>query len=253
MKIKVIVPINCNKFNEKIKASLDPFRAKDTDIDVENINNGTVCIESRYARAVNTPYIMDVAKKAANDSYDGVFVTCMDDPGIESIRELIDIPVIGAFQASVFTAILLSEKFSIITVEDNVIPLMREHVREQGITTSLASIKVLDISVPDLGNDSKRDEIIQKIVENSREAIDNDGAESIVLGCTGMIGIANEVAKRLLNYYGKSIPVIDPNGASIGYLELLIRNKLSHSKITFPKPPDEEQQKKKFAIEAQES
>lgn len=250
MKIKVIAPIASPEFNDQIMASLKKFKAPDTHIDVENLDGGTVCIESRYARAVNTPYIMKIAINAAKKGYDGIFVSCMDDPGIEPIREMIDIPIIGAFQASVFTAMMLSEKFSIVTVLDSVLPLMREHVREQGITESLASIRVIDVSVSDLADDSKTEEIISKLVHESRKAIDEDDADSIVLGCTGMAGLSEEIASRLLNYYNISIPVIDPNGASIGYLELIIRNKLAQSKITFPNPPEEEEQAKKFALAA---
>jgi Asp/Glu/hydantoin racemase len=145
---------------------------------------------------------------------------------------------------------MLSEKFSIVTVLGNLIPLFREHVRGQGITENLASIRAIDIPVPDLADDSKREELILKLLDECQKAVDEDGAEAIVLGCTGMIDIAKEVSGLLSDYYSKPVPVIDPNGAAIGYLELLIRNKLTHSKITYPKPPEEAELAKKFAIAA---
>jgi allantoin racemase len=238
---------NTDQFNDLIEKSINKFKSPDTQICVENIHEGTLCIESRYARAVNAVPIMKLAIKAKEEGYDGIFVTCMDDPGVESIREKVDIPVIGAFQASVFTAIMLSEMFSIITVVDNVVPLIREHVREQGINGSLASIRVIDVSVPDLASKYKRENLIVELCNMSKTAIEEDGAEAIVLGCTGMVGIAAEVSGYLSEHYGKSIPVIDPNGVAIGFLELLIRNKLIHSKITYPVPPKEEDLAKKYA------
>jgi Asp/Glu/hydantoin racemase len=244
MKIKVIVPVATEVFNDLIKESIKSFVAPDTEIDVESIKKGTVCIESRYARAKNAVPIMDVAEKAAKERYDGIFVTCMDDPGVEPIREKLEIPVIGAFQASVFTAIMLSERFSIVTVVDNVVPLMREHIREQGINDSLASIRVIDVSVPDLASKEKRKSLLVELCEMSKLAIDEDGAEAIVLGCTGMVDIAKDISSVLFDHYGKKIPVIDPNGAAICYLELLIRNKITHSKITYPVPPEAELVKK---------
>ena len=45
---------------------------------------------------------------------------------------------------------------SIITVLDNIVPLMREHIRQQGINESLASIRVINISVHDLAEGKER-------------------------------------------------------------------------------------------------
>ena len=71
------------------------------------------------------------------------------------------------------------------------------------------------------------------------KAVDEDGAEAIVLGCTGMMGLAQDLAEAMAAR-GRPVPVVDPTASAIGYLELLIRNGISHSPLTYPTPPEKE-------------
>ncbi len=234
MKIKIIVPINNDIFNKEIREAAAAVTAPDMMVDVENIDRGTKCIESRYDIAVNTPFVVRKAQEAVRDGFEGIFVTDMDMCGVEVVRELIDIPVIGGFRASAFTAMMVAQKFSIVTVLNNVIPMQIEHIRAFGIEPNFASIRSIDIPVTEL-IDKKT--AIAKVCEESVKAIDEDGAQAIIFGCTGMLGVAQPVAKLLADY-GKPAPVIDPTLAAISYLELLIRNKLSQSRLTYYTPPN---------------
>jgi allantoin racemase len=69
-------------------------------------------------------------------------------------------------------------------------------------------------------------------------------AESIVLGCTGMLGQAMEV-QRLLN-----VPILDPvlSGIKMAELSATLWRKygISHSKIGGYEPPPEDEYKKIF-------
>lgn len=234
MKIKIIVPINNDIFNKEIEQAVQSFKAPDMEVDVENIDNGTKSIESRYDISINTPYVIEKAQQAVADHFDGIFITDMDMCGAEVVRELVDIPVIGGFRASAYTAMMIAQKFSIVTVLDNVIAMQIEHVRAFGIEPNFASIRAINIPVTGL-TDKKT--AIAKVYEESIKAIEEDGAQSIIFGCTGMIGIAQPVA-QLLAAYGKPAPVIDPTFAALSYLELLIRNQLSQSRLTYFVPPD---------------
>jgi allantoin racemase len=60
-----------------------------------------------------------------------------------------------------------------------------------------------------------------------------------VLGCTGILGLARTLQKTLAAR-GHGVPVVDPTGAAVGLLQSLHRNGLSHSKRTYPEPPQKE-------------
>ena len=76
-------------------------------------------------------------------------------------------------------------------------------------------------------------------MKHSEAAVIQDGAEAIVLGCTGMLGLA-QILEKQLRERGLPVPVVDPTASAIGYLELLIRSGVTQSLLTYPSPPEKE-------------
>lgn len=67
------------------------------------------------------------------------------------------------------------------------------------------------------------------------KAIREDGAQSLLLGCTGFVDVAGRVATLLEETLGSYVPVIDPNQAGFGFLVSLVRMKLRPSRLTYSK------------------
>lgn len=74
--------------------------------------------------------------------------------------------------------------------------------------------------------------MIAHLFEQSKMAIQNDGAQAIVLGCTGMVDVVNAVSSELKKI-GLPAPVIDPSYAAITLLQSLVRCGLSQSRLTY--------------------
>jgi len=148
----------------------------------------------------------------------------------------LDIPVVGAARPSMLYAADLASKFTIVTVIDNVIGMFENLARGIGLRDKLASVRTTDIPVLDLGNKEKT---VKALVGESVKAIEEDGAHAIILGCTGMMGVAEDLAKAL-EQKGYEVPVIYPVPTAIRYLETLISLKLIQSKKTYMSPPDKD-------------
>jgi allantoin racemase len=75
-------------------------------------------------------------------------------------------------------------------------------------------------------------------VEQSIAAIRHDGADVIVMGCTGTgVDMATVVQERLRARMGEVyIPVVDPVRAAVCLAEGLVRAGLSSSKRAYPTP-----------------
>lgn len=233
MKLKIIIPVNTDAFTALIREAIQPVLTPDMTVDIEPITAGTPYIESRVDLATNAPHVMELAKRTESEGYDGIFVTDMDMCGVEPSRQLLTIPIIGGFRASAYTAMMLAQRFSIITVS-NVLDLQNEHIRAFGVVNNLASIRPLDIQVPNLADPKQHQAILDDLTKQAMLAIEDDGADSIMFGCTGFIHFASELAANLKKKTGKVVPVMDPNCCAISYLELLVKNKLSQSQITYP-------------------
>lgn len=234
MKILIIAPINNSQFNEAVLRECQSAAGPGTTLAITNLDHGSVAIESRYDQALNSPYVIEKAQQGQDQGFEGIFVSDFDYCGVEAAREVIDIPVIGGFRPAVFAAMALADKFSIVTVLPNVVPYQLEHARQFGILPALASIRQIGIPVTKL---SDREKVIKATYEQSLCAIREERAEAIVLGCTGMAGVAVPV-RELLLAKGYNVPVVAPNTAAVPYLELFIRNRLTQSRLTYYQPGD---------------
>lgn len=236
MKIKVIVPITAKLFIEPTRKEVERFASLGTEIDVEAIKYGTASIESMYDEMLNAPGIIKVAEKAQHEGFDGIIIDCMGDPALDAVRERLDIPVVGPCRVSVLYAADLAHKFSIITVLENTVALVENRVMGVGLGSKLASVRAVNIPVLELEDTQK---LTDSLVDESIKAIEEDGAHAIVLGCTGMRGITEDLLASL-KQKGYEVPVIHPVGVSIKYLETLISLNLAQSKKTYMPPPEKD-------------
>ncbi len=236
MRIKIIAPVITDRFNRTIEEEAERFALSDAEIQVENIQRGAASIESAYDEVLNAPDVVEAVIRAERNGFDAVFVDCFGDPGVDAARELVSIPVVGGFLPAVLTARLLTDRFSIVTVLPNVVPLLRANIRKQQMEGNIASIRTVNIAVLDLTDpDTLRDILCSE----AEKAVREDGAEGIVIGCTGMLGMAGAL-QEMLAARGCEVPVVDPTGAAVGCLLCLHRNALSHSKRTYPTPLSKE-------------
>jgi len=229
MKIYVIVPILKNELLEEITyKELESCKREDTEITVVSLEKGPASIESAYDEEIAAPWILEKVKEAEEKKFDAVIIDCMGDPALDAARELVSIPVIGPAQASMSLASMLGERFSVVTVLRNVVPLFWRLARKYGFESRLSSVRYIEIPVLEI--EKKKVDVETKLINESKKAIEEDGTDVIILGCTGFIGLARKIQETL------HVPVIDPAPAALKLAESLIDLKLTTSKLAYPKP-----------------
>ncbi|MEM2369435.1 MAG: AroM family protein [Candidatus Bathyarchaeia archaeon] len=231
MRIFVILPILRNEVFEDItRRELEVAKRKDTEIYVVSLDEGPASIESAYDEELAAPWILERVKEAEDKGFDAIIIDCMGDPALHAAREIVNIPVIGPCQASLSIASMICDRFSVITVLDRLLPLFRRKIREYGFEDKLSSVRSVEVPVLEL--EKKREEVKARLLSEAKKALEVDGAEAIILGCTGMVGMAKELQENL------KVPVIDPAVASIKMAEILVDMGISQSKRGYPKPPE---------------
>jgi Asp/Glu/hydantoin racemase len=201
-------------------------------VEIRNITEGHPDIESRTNWLQNGMPVVELAQSIANDGFDGIWLTDFDMCGVEAAREVIDIPIIGGFPASAFAALMLSQRFSIITILQSTLAMQRGHPQTYGIQDTFASIRAIDCPVAQLDN---VDVVVVRTFEAALKAIKDDGAQAILLGCTGFVDVASRVSTLLGEALGAYVPVIDPNQAGFSFLVSLVRMKVRPSRLTYSK------------------
>ncbi len=237
MKIRVVVPSITEEFEALGLEQYSPAARSDTEISVALLDKGPASIESRYDVGVAVPAVVRRVVEAEKDGVDAVIIDCMLDAGLEASREMVSIPVIGPGETAMHVAAMLGHRFSVITMLDSAAPMFDRHAARTGVAERLASVRAVNIPVLELG-DTER--VIKALTEQSAMAVRDDGAHLIVFGCTGMIGLAGDVKKGLEDLGIVDVPVLDPAILAVKVAEALVDMGLSHSKRTYPLPPEKE-------------
>lgn len=177
------------------------------------------------------PGILQWVKEAEQEKYDAVVIDCVADSGVEVAKSIANIPVIGPCESSLHVACLLADRFGWIAPADGGIPFHWRQAKTYGLVDRITSIRAVNIPFEEYRD--RKEELKEKLVKLGREMM-NEGAQLIFVGCTAIfpaIGISShrEVSERL------NVTTIDPIGVALNMAEILVKLKLSQSKLAFPR------------------
>ena len=176
--------------------------------------------------------ILEAGLNAEKEGFDAVCIDTMSDSGVVALRSILSIPVIGPGRTAMLTALSLGNKFSIVTMWQKWRHLYTKTISDLGIAHALASIRSIDVA-PDNQSllSGKEEDIFPLLGEAARQAINEDGAEVIILGSTTMHQSHAYLAEKL------DVPVINPGPLTYKKVELLLGSSLTHSRKAYPISP----------------
>ena len=229
--IQLITPI----ITEGIRQLDDIRELERPDLEVRHslLDKGPASIESEFDEALSIPDTIKKAIEAEQNGAHAIVIDCMGDPGLAACREVVSIPVLGPCQTSMHTAGLLAHSFGFITVLGRLRPLIDNLASKYGLNSKYASFRAIDIPVLEISNDPVK--LNDALTEQALLAVQQDGADALILGCTGFLGCAAAMRRGLLDA-GLDVPVIDPIPLAVCLADTLVRTGLSHSKQTWPPP-----------------
>ena len=232
LRVCILAPVNTDAYNALLMDAVRPVIPADVQVEVRNIREGNPYIESRFNLTENAMAVVTTAHALEQEGFDGIWLSDFDMCGVEAAREVIDIPIVGGFPTSAFSALNLCQRFSIITIMPSTLAMQREHVATYGLSQSFASIRSVDCPVEQLSN---LDVVVARAFEVALQAVEQDGAQSILLGCTGFVGVAERVGALLEASLGCYVPVLDPNQCGFSFLVSLVRMRLRPSRLCYSK------------------
>ena len=175
--------------------------------------------------------MLDAGLSAQADGYDAVCIDTMSDSGVAALRSALDIPVIGPGRASMLMAMMLGNRFSVVTMWDEWKPLYTKTIGELGIADRCASIRAINVPPDNRGlMTGKEAELFPVLTEAAQACVDEDGADVILLGSTTMHQAHTHMVEHL------TVPVVNPGPLTYKLAEALIGLGLTHSRKAYPNP-----------------
>jgi allantoin racemase len=174
--------------------------------------------------------ILEAGLGAEADGYDAVVIDTASDSGVDALRSMLDIPVVGPGRASLLFALTLGRSFGVLAQWEPALARMRKSLDDWGLTNYCAGVEHFDTE-PDFATliGDKRDEVFPRMEAACLRLVES-GADVICLGSTTMHEAHGYLDGRL------PIPVINPGPLSYKLVEILLAAGLSHSRPAFPRP-----------------
>jgi allantoin racemase len=233
VRIKFIIPFPFDEEGIANRAAQIPndLLGPDTVVECVPVRNSGTLLDSSYEALIFDVYIAEAGLRAEEEGYDAVVMDTVSDSGLFALRSRLTIPVLGPGLVSYAVAMMLGKRFSIITMWDKWRHLYEKNLDTYHLRDKCASIRAVNIP-PDVEAlfAGKEEEMFEKLVEEGRRAIEEDGAGVILLGSTTMHQAGDYMAEHL------PAPVINPGPVAIKMAETILQLGLTHSKVDFPSP-----------------
>jgi len=166
--------------------------------------------------------INEVVATAEAGEADGVMIACTGDPGVVEARTLVDIPVVGPWEATLHTAATYGYKFGVITVQERG---WQEYchslVVKNGLIDRCAGLVGVDISSYDAFARGFTDpEFVVAEVRTQAERLVEMGASAIAIGSAGLGTIVADAG--LTSVPGVDVPIFDALTVGLKTLEMRV-------------------------------
>lgn len=199
--------------NERTRRNmiLSKLASDGTCIELVEVDEGPPSIESEEDEQAAIPHLVKLSQEKQND-YDAYIIGCYSDLGIHQMREVLDIPVVGPVRASFSTAAAAFDQFSIMTINQAVIPILEKQVHSLGYAKNNKEIDGVEIGVLEIIN--KPEESLKRF----EESLSRVTTSAVVPGC---MSYAYLLAEKGIHQMG-NIHIINPLKVSVSMAEAMV-------------------------------
>ncbi|AIO34326.1 aspartate/glutamate racemase family protein [Burkholderia pseudomultivorans] len=222
MKIKLINPNTTQRMTDAMGRCAREVAAAGTTVAAVSPPMGPPSIEGYYDEALATPGLLAEIAQGERDGFDAYVIACFGDPGLYAARELARGPVIGIAEAAMHAASVLAPGFSVVTTLARTCGMAWHLAERYGMKRFCRNVRATDVAVLELDRPGSAARRI--IVDECRRALDEDGADAIVLGCAGMAEFAHEIEQQI------GAPVVEGVTAAVKWAEALVALRLATAK-----------------------
>ena len=212
MKILLLNPNTTADVTELLYAAGHHAASPGTELVPMTAKRGVPYIATRAEAQIGGAIALEMLAEAGS-SFDAAVIAAFGDPGLFGARELFSFPIVGLAEAAMLTACMVGQRFSIVTFSRVLAPWYWECVAMHGLEARCSGIRTLDESFQSISNVQVEKE--ESLIRIANKAVDEDGADVVILSGAPLAGLADKVKDRI------PVPVIDPVAAAVRQAETL--------------------------------
>lgn len=206
----VINPNTSAGVTDMLAAHIAPMLGASWHVEAVTAAFGPAYISSEVAYTVAAHAALDAFASAVSTRPDAVLIGCFGDPGLEALREVAHMPVVGLAEAAMQEA-AQAGRFVIVTGGPRWAAILKRRAQAAGLAAHFAGMQILEASGAELAAD--RAHAIDLLGQACERAIDASRPDAIILGGAALAGIGDILATKL------GLPVIDSVSAGARALQ----------------------------------
>ncbi|MBL6458566.1 aspartate/glutamate racemase family protein [Belnapia sp. T6] len=147
------------------------------------------------------------ALSARRGGYDAAVIACFGDPGLDAAKELLEVPVLGISEAAFHAAAMLGRRFAVVSFTAALRPMFEDCLDHHGLRARCCGFRM----GPPFSGDPGRvaEERRDLLITLCREAVEQDGAEVVILAGGPLAGLAPVLQPHL------PVPLVDGTQAAV--------------------------------------
>lgn len=171
-----------------------------------------------YFQSLHMHQFAYAAIMAEEQGFDAFALCTLPEPGLQEIKSLVNIPVVGYGESAMYTACQLGRKFGVLLFIKEMIPQIENNVRLLGLETRCAAIRYVGFPssevIPAAG---VPEHVIDIFMDNARQLI-ADGADVIIAGEVPLSLLLQRAGINRVD----DVPVIDAVACTLKSAEVLV-------------------------------
>lgn len=222
-RILVLNPNRSSSMTSNVVAAASRVARPGTVLVGRTADGGPDTVESNADEVAGAAAVLAevTAAERENRRPDGYVIACFGDTGLAAAKERAAGPVVGMTEAALLTAVLVAQRFCVITMPRRTLAMSDRVVRELGLAHRCL-VRAVNEEVAAVTQGSLQ--LLAQFRTEARRALAEDDCEAIVLGCAGLADLVAPLQAEL------GVPVIDGVAAAVGMVESLLAQGLTTSR-----------------------
>jgi allantoin racemase len=213
-RVLYIIPVTSDSDRiQRVKKRFESIAAKDTEVNVTDLPGAPTNLEFRKNEHEAVNMIIRKYEEGFYEGFNSIAIGCFYDPGVNLLREIMEIPVVGPGQASLTIASQLGSRIGLIVGKERWLPQIMDNAKLYGLEKYIWGWEEINLGVDDMHESIE--ENYEKVILLGKKLINDKKCDVIVLACTAIEGVYSEMIKRL------GVPVIDASIAAFKFAEMM--------------------------------
>lgn len=206
MRLLLFNPNTSHSLTDRMAATARAALPEGVTLSIATAPRGFPYISNRSEAQIAGAVTLEVLATEAAGT-DAAIIAAFGDPGVPAARDLFPFPVIGPAEASMLTAAMLGDRFSIVAFTPRMQSWYRDAVHEVGLDRRFAGFRAPRIAPrsPETAQEDLRDDLLDCI----RACCEEDGADVVITAGAPLAGFAALVRADA------AAPLVDPIAAAV--------------------------------------